>query len=215
MPRYKLIQDDFGYGLVNELTSQSVVRIDFCSAALNHRRLYGGKKESLLKAVKAAPGLTVWDCTAGFGVDSFLMAAAGCNVTLFERSTTLAFLLEEALKQAGLVTDVASIVSRMSLVQSDARDHLQQALATSDLPDVIFIDPMFPSRKKSAQVKGQMQLLQGFIGKDEDVASLFRDAMKLGIKRVVVKRPTSVEALAKADYSLAAKANRFDVYLNH
>jgi 16S rRNA (guanine1516-N2)-methyltransferase len=76
---------------------------------------------------------------------------------------------------------------------------------------VIYLDPMFPERKKSARVNGQMQHLQRFLGEDEDADSLIARAMQAGAKRVVIKRPVSAPE-DKSTFSLSAKANRFDVH---
>jgi 16S rRNA (guanine1516-N2)-methyltransferase len=78
--------------------------------------------------------------------------------------------------------------------------------------DVVYLDPMFPSRKKSALVNGPMQYLQQFLGEDQDAETLVQSALQSGAKRVVVKRPVTASAEGAA-YSLEAKANRFDVYL--
>jgi 16S rRNA (guanine1516-N2)-methyltransferase len=217
MSRFVLVQDENGYGIKDVLIPQRPLRVDFLSSELHYRRVHGGKKELLLKAVKARPGVNVWDCTAGLGTDSFLMASIGCNVTLFERSTVIAMLLEQALLSSS--GEVGQITSRMTLIKGDASIHLlgaSDSLGAPDPPDVIYIDPMFPSRHKSAQVKGDMQILQRFIGKDEDANELVQLALQSGCARVVVKRPVSGGVLDGMEpaFSLAAKSNRFDVFLN-
>ena len=99
MPRFRLTQTAAGCQLEEQLSSQKPLLIDFNSGPLQHRRLHGGRKELLLKAVAARPGRHVVDCTAGLGVDAFLMAANGCTVTLLERSPVLALLLADALRR--------------------------------------------------------------------------------------------------------------------
>ena len=234
MARFSLIKDALGYGLKDNQSNQKILRIDFTSNALQHRLKHGGKKELLLKAINARPGLVVWDCTAGLGVDSLLMAAQGCFVTMFERSPVIATLLKDALlqaKQAATSTSLnkasiaTTVATHMKLRQQDAllalnnpgrladttaveADHLLQA-------DVIYIDPMFPQRKKSARVKAGMQLLQHFLGTDEDAERLLLAAIASGCPRVVVKRPAQNGTLIRQpDISFAAKSNRFDVFLN-
>ncbi|HIG41641.1 MAG: class I SAM-dependent methyltransferase [bacterium] len=211
MSRFVLVKDEYGYGIKDVLVSQHPLRVDFLSSELHYRRYHGGKKELLLKAVGARPGLTVWDCTAGLGIDSFLMASEGCEVTLFERSTVVAMLLEQALTSAS--GEVREITARMKLIKNDAVNYLQNIV---EAPDVVFIDPMFPSRRKSARVKGGMQILQKFIGKDEDASELVRLALQSRCPRVVVKRPISGAGFGdfKPAFSLSAKSNRFDVFLN-
>jgi 16S rRNA (guanine1516-N2)-methyltransferase len=217
MARFKLINDEQGYALDNELSSQLPLRIDFLSNQINYRRLKGGKKELLFKAVNAKEGCHVWDCTAGLGTDSFLLAAKGCRVTLFERSTVLALLLDQAMKTAIKDPEVGKIIQRMTLVKQDSIQALEQMSDGLSKPDVILIDPMFPSRRKSAQVKGEMQTLQKFLGKDGDALALVKAALTTICPKVVVKRPANGGQLENLvpTYCLMAKANRFDVFLNN
>lgn len=212
MPRFVLIRNESGYGLKDTLSPQHPLSIDFSSPQLQYRLLQGGKKELLLKSVAAKPGLNVWDCTAGLGVDSMLLAKQGCTVTMFERSTILALMLKEALLSPAS-KELAEIKNRITLIAGDAIHYLRPG---PDIPDVIVLDPMFPTRRKSARVKGDMQILQKFVGSDQDINSLLASALQTGCKRVVVKRPATGAGLEGfiESFSLSAKSNRFDVFLN-
>ncbi|MFT4797442.1 MAG: 16S rRNA (guanine1516-N2)-methyltransferase [Candidatus Azotimanducaceae bacterium] len=206
MSRFHLITTREGIALEDRLSSNHPLIIDFKSGKLTHRRLHGGKRELLLKAVGAKAGLRVSDWTAGLGTDSLLLATAGCEVTLYERSPVLWLLLSQALQGAKDHPELGSVVSRMNLIKGDAGLHKSAA------PEVIYLDPMFPTRKKAARVNGQMQYLQQFLGEDRDADALVRLARQAGAKRVVVKRPSSATQ-DDATFTLAAKANRFDVYV--
>jgi 16S rRNA (guanine1516-N2)-methyltransferase len=209
MSRFHLITSEHGLVLTDRLADQHPLQIDFSSGKLSHRRLRGGKKELLLKAVGAKPGLRVSDWTAGLGTDSLLMASAGCLVNLYERSPILWILLNQALQQGALNSELESVVARMTLFKGDVLDGTR---TSDDEVDVVYLDPMFPSRKKTALVNGPMQYLQNFLGEDDDADKLVQAALNSGAKRVVVKRPvTAPEDLVA--FSLPAKANRFDVYL--
>ena len=209
MSRFHLITSEHGLVLTDRLADQHPLQIDFSSGKLRHRRLRGGKKELLLKAVGAKPGLRVSDWTAGLGTDSLLMASAGCLVNLYERSPILWLLLNQALQQGALNSELESVVARMTLFKGDVLDGTR---SSDDEVDVVYLDPMFPSRKKTALVNGPMQYLQNFLGEDDDADKLVQAALNSGAKRVVVKRPvTAPEDLVA--FSLPAKANRFDVYL--
>ncbi|MBV1877256.1 MAG: class I SAM-dependent methyltransferase [Pseudomonadales bacterium] len=219
MSRFILIEDELGLGLKDCLTDQKPLRIDFNSPQLTYRRLSGGKKELLIRAVKARPGCRVWDCTAGLGVDSFLLAAHGCQVRMFERSKIMAKLLEEAMLKAARISSTEEIIARMELVHVDAIAMLKKVNRDQGgafLADVILLDPMFPARKKSALVNGKMQILQRFLGADEDALSLLTAALNSGVKRVVIKRPANGGELQglQPSFSLSAKSNRFDVFIN-
>jgi 16S rRNA (guanine1516-N2)-methyltransferase len=82
-------------------------------------------------------------------------------------------------------------------------------------PDVIYIDPMYPEKKKSALVKKDMQILQRLLGKDEQADQLLKTALRHSGKRVVVKRPIHAEPVGdiKPDTSISSKKTRYDIYL--
>jgi 16S rRNA (guanine1516-N2)-methyltransferase len=86
-----------------------------------------------------------------------------------------------------------------------------------DQPDVVYLDPMFPHRKKSALVKKEMRLFQQFLGPDEDADALLEPALVLAKQRVVVKRPDTAPYLNNCEPNMAIKGKklRFDVYLTH
>ncbi len=100
--------------------------------------------------------------TAGLGEDSLLLAAAGFTVTLCEADPVIAALLEDALARASAHEVLGPIVERMHLVAGDSRIALERAGAsTGAQPDVVYLDPMFPGRTKSAAVKKKFQLIHG------------------------------------------------------
>ncbi len=169
-------------------------------------------QELLVRAAKIKHGadwLTAIDATAGLGEDSFLLAAAGFHVTLYERNWVMYELLRDALKRAAQQTELADIVQRMRLVQDDSVQAMQQ-LQTP--PDVILLDPMFPARQKSALVKKKLQIIQKLELPCMDERELLLAAMTANPKKVVIKRPVKGPYLAgiKPDYALSGKAVRFD-----
>lgn len=182
---------------------QQPLSIDFNQPKLRHRVEQGGKKELLLRAVGVKAGLRVQDWTAGLGTDSLLLATAGCQVTMFERSRVIAALLKQALNSKD--ERLAPVLERMQLNAGDAREFPEQPA------DVVYLDPMFPQSKKTALVNGPMQYLQRLLGPDHDAEQIIQAALKRSVKRVVVKRPASAPE-ANATFVLSAKANRFDVY---
>jgi 16S rRNA (guanine1516-N2)-methyltransferase len=192
------------------------VLVDFASDALTFRRLHGGKKEAIIKAVglKGKTALSVLDATAGLGRDAFVLANSGCVVDMIERSPVVAALLDDGLKRAALDPELSNWVpQRMRLFHGIS----YQLLSTwhYEQPDVIYLDPMFPHRKKSALVKKEMRLFQQLLGPDEDADLLLKPALVLAKKRVVVKRPENAGYLneQKPDMSIVSKKHRFDVYL--
>ncbi|MGS2719371.1 class I SAM-dependent methyltransferase [Paraglaciecola aestuariivivens] len=193
------------------------VLVDFASDALTFRRLHGGgKKQAIAKAVglKGQTSLHVLDATAGLGRDAFVLASLGCKVDMIERSPVVAALLSDGLSRAHKDLQLATwIPQRMQLVHGIALDLLNQWQGQQ--PEVVYLDPMFPHRKKSAAVKKEMRLFQQLLGPDEDADLLLDPALAIATKRVVVKRPAGAPYLAnqKPQIEMTGKANRFDIYL--
>lgn len=169
-------------------------------------------RELLVRAakVKGADGAPVAvDATAGFGEDALLLAAAGFTVLLFERNPVIAALLQDALRRAADIPELADAVGRMRFMEGDSLEALPR-LETR--PDVVYLDPMFPARTKSAAVKKKFQLLHRLERPCEDQDALLDAALAARPRKVVVKRPPKGPWLAgrKPSYSLSGKAVRYD-----
>lgn len=193
------------------------VYADFVEGAVGYRRRTGGgRRQGVGRAVGLKPGFspTVLDATAGLGRDAFVLAALGCTVTLVERDPVVAALLRDGLERALAEPDTAAVVHRMRLVEADAIE-LMGHLPAGERPDVVYLDPMFPARDKSALVKKEMRLFHRLLGEDRDPAGLLQAALKVARRRVVVKRPRLAPPVGAAAPSLVftGKSTRFDVYL--
>ena len=204
----RLVRDDCGLALVGDGME---LRGDF-SRMLPRLRQGRLQQELLVKAarIKGAEAPTAIDCTAGLGEDSLLLAAAGFVVTLFERDQTIAALLADALERAAADPRLAEAVGRMTLVADDS----STGLATlPEPPDVVYLDPMFPARTKSAAVKKKFQLLHHLEQPCEEEEALVAAALAAQPRKVVIKRPAKGALLAgmKPSYSVAGKAVRYDV----
>ena len=167
--------------------------------------------ELLVKAarVKGVAAPTLVDATAGLGQDSLLLAAAGFTVTLFECNPVIAAMLADAVEQARRDSVLAKAASRMQVVAGDSVAGLR-SLASA--PDVVYLDPMFPGRTKSAAVKKKFQLLHKLEAPCDDEAALLDAALAARPRKVVIKRPLKGAYLAgvKPDYELRGKAVRYD-----
>ena len=192
------------------------LRVDFDRPAAS-RRQQSPHRELVVQAARlrrAGESPLVVDATAGLGRDGFLLAAAGFRVVLCERNPVVAALLRDGLARAALLPRTAAIAARIRLIAADFADGLEQL---SERPAVIYLDPMFPPRSKSAKVKQELQLLQlleGTGGGESDAARLLQTALAAGPRKVVVKRPLKGPALAgpAPSHVLRGKAVRFDVY---
>ena len=181
-------------------------------------RLKGGNlsKELLVRAarIKGAEGpLTAIDATAGLGEDSLLLAAAGFQVTLYERNPVVYELLNDAVRRAAHIPELAETVARMRVVHGDS---IQGMKERETPPDVILLDPMFPARQKSALVKKKLQTIQKLEVPCLDEEELLFAAMEARPKKLIIKRPPKGPWLAgiKPDHSIEGKAVRYDCFVS-
>lgn len=198
-------------------TPISALYIDFVNGALGYRRQHGGgRRQPLAKAIGLRPGTnpTVLDATAGLGRDAFVLACLGCDVMMTERSPIVAALLRDGLLRAARASETADIVQRLQLIEADAAVFLRSCNRESP-PDVVYLDPMYPERKKSALVKKEMQFLHTIVGADTDSTELLETALAHARRRVVVKRPSSAPSLEgpKPQLCIESKNTRYDIYL--
>ncbi|MDX1303926.1 class I SAM-dependent methyltransferase [Photobacterium sp.] len=197
------------------------VYVDLAGGAVAHRRKFGGGRgQAIAKAIGLKGGVMprVLDATAGLGRDAFVLASLGCKVQMVERHPVVAALLDDGLARAKNDPEIGGwIGERMALIHASSHDALLKLAQDPDFiaPDVVYLDPMYPHKKKSALVKKEMRVFQTLVGADDDADSLFAPAMALATKRVVVKRPDYAGFLAQVKPSTAieTKKNRFDVYV--
>lgn len=190
------------------------VYVDFVAGAAAHRRKFGGGRgQTIARAVGLKHGHNprVVDGTAGLGRDAFVLASLGCTLILCERHPVVHALLEDGLRRAAVDPDIGHWVrERLQLLPFG---HTLADIAPP--PDVVYLDPMFPHKKKSALVKKEMRVFHSLVGADEDADALLAPALSLARARVVVKRPDYAGFLAGVQPSaqIASKNNRFDLYV--
>lgn len=189
------------------------LRVDLAEAL---PRLTPGKlqRELLVKAarIKGAAAPVAVDATAGLGGDSLLLAAAGFTVYMYEQDPVIAALLRDALRRAAADPRLVPITSRMRLTEGDSLEALGHL---PEPPDVVYLDPMFPERRKSAAVKKRFQLLHHLERPCANQEAMLQAALLARPRKVVVKRPAKGPYLAdaKPSYSVSGKAVRYDVII--
>lgn len=180
-------------------------------------------RQPLLRAVGLRKGdparPSVLDATAGFGEDAWLLAAMGCRVTAVEREPIAAALLADGARRAG--SGDAATLSRLNIVVGNAVELLRgmagrvTAEAAAGLPQVIYLDPMFPAQRK-AEARKPMRVLRWLVGSDDvgESRALLDAALAVASQRVVVKRPLKAEPLAGRPPAATHRGNavRYDVY---
>lgn len=194
------------------------VSASFLQGKVKHRQQFGGGQGQMIaKAVGLKSGVRpmVLDATAGLGGDAFVLASLGCELTLLEASPWVAELLEAALIEAqgaDELPDIQTVAQRMRLYKTDAITWLKQH--DESVADVIYLDPMYPHRDKSALVKKEMRAFHELLGVADNNAELLAQALNKARYRVVVKRPRKGEAIAgpAPNLVLEGKSSRYDIY---
>lgn len=199
--------------------------INFLTDELQYRQksLHHHSQELLAKAIGHKNGkvFNILDATAGFGIDSFLLANLGHNVTMLERSPLIASYLEDALQT--LCLDVNYQHLKLQLIHINAIDFMRNRIvqAKAKQYDIVYLDPMYPERNKTALNKQKMRLLKNIVGDDNDAEDLFNAAKQIAKNRVIVKRPrlanlinisTSNNKKHNPTFVINGKSCRYDVY---
>ncbi|MBN2646192.1 MAG: class I SAM-dependent methyltransferase [Thiotrichales bacterium] len=195
------------------------VCIDFLTGKKAHRRQFGGGMgQPLVRAMGRIESRlpTVFDATAGMGADAFVLASLGFEVWMNERSPLIAALIADGLARAQhadeLDADSQAIFRRMRLSQGDSALQMQ---TLNPAPETIYLDPMYPEKKKRAATKKEMAVLQQLIGPDLDSSRLLDAALNTAQYRVVVKRPKGAEPIAhpiQPSATIDSPNTRYDLY---
>lgn len=210
-----------------------VLTVDFFDPAIRRRIGRPLAAESVVKAMGPRPRAAgahplssgeefadnsthLIDATAGLGLDAFILACAGWHVTMVEQSPLIHALLadglERALDTAVHVGDDFMLAGLKRLYLNPVSDSLR---ILPQLPPaaVIYLDPMFPEREKSARVKKNRYLLQQLHGEEAQGENLLKLALGL-TRKVVVKRPQHAYPLdhLRPSGAISGKTARFDIY---
>jgi len=196
--------------------SALALNIDLTGGTRGYRQARAARsREDLVRALGRLPrGSQVLDASAGLGRDALVLAAWGFEVVALERNPVLAALLTDALERASGHEALRAALAHIDLQQGDVREWLSRH---GRVFDAAVFDPMFPPRRKDAQVKKDMRVLHRLLGADADpdapetLAALLRHVRNC----VVVKRPLHAPCLGdlRPARSLRGRSTRFDVYL--
>lgn len=186
--------------------SGNKLKIDFAGDRQNYsKKKHSAKKELISRALGAGRyGWNVVDLSAGLGIDSVFLAQLGFHVTAVERNPLIYLALNSAQKQAQELN--------VGFVFGNSLDFLKST--DNDIP-LIYFDPMFPEKTKSALPRQEMVFFRQMVGSDEDASEVLAFALqKQGVHRVVVKRPLKADWLGgrKPQSSIEGKMVRFDIY---
>ena len=189
------------------------LEIDFINDRVNYNRSgLKGKNELIAKAMGLSKGYReILDLTAGMAVDSVFLFKLGCQVTAIERSEPIYQMLAAAYEKAG--DHFTKYKGSLRFIHADANQYLNQ-FENHQGPEVIYYDPMYPMKTKSALPKKSMQVFRQVVGDDQDCEQVLAKALLKAKYRVVVKRPVKADPiLPGVMHSFEGKIVRYDMYV--
>ncbi len=174
--------------------------------------------QPLIKAVgikrREAYRPSVFDVTAGLGEDAWVLASVGCTVRAYERNPVTHALLSDGLARAQLSD--SQTAGRLATAFGSGVEALNafEGCDADERPDIVYLDPMFPLGRKTAERKA-MRVLRLLSGDDTDADALLAAALPVATRRVVVKRPLRAEPIKGPEPTVVHKGKslRFDVYV--
>jgi 16S rRNA (guanine1516-N2)-methyltransferase len=183
------------------------------SSMLKQQRSFPAPKQGAFNQALGKKTKRVIDATGGWGNDALLMCSQGYQVRILERHPIMALLLRDAMQRLGKTEwavrneVVVPVVEHADAIELLAEQSLQA--------DCVYLDPMFPAkRKKSAAVNKQMALLQWLLDDEFDADELLNAALAGKFPRVAVKRPDYASALCREPSTrFSSKLVHYDVYL--
>ena len=153
--------------------------------------------------------LRLLDAMAGWGVDGLALQLRGAQVLQVERNPAAWALLADLRRRFGFSSDP------QALLCADAWQVLgSDATATVD---VVYLDPMFAARKKTALPSKRLQLLAQVTAMpsypEPAMAGWIERAQRKALSRVVIKRRLKDPPLQpKPAWQLKGKTVRYDCY---
>ena len=151
----------------------------------------------------------IYDLTAGLLKDSISLALLGHRVIAVEQHPVI-FAISAQAWQAQQDTHPELALQ----LHHAAAEHFMTQTPTR--PDIVYLDPMFPARSKSALVKKPMQFLQAIIGSGcHDYSTLLEQACQYATGKVIVKRPSHGAPLAGRKPAMQyshQQSTRYDIY---
>lgn len=181
------------------------------------RKKHRGKSELIAKALGLGKGIeTVVDLTAGLAQDAFFVAQLGFHVMAVERVDAVYAALESAYKLALAEEPDNAVLAKLEFFHQDGKEFIKSnprflALTKSEVS--LYLDPMFPDKKKSALPRKEMQIFRELVGADSDAEALLEQALASGCKRVVVKRSIKAPELRPGvKHRYEGSTIRYDLY---
>jgi len=156
--------------------------------------------------IKGKPSWRVFDATCGSGKDSFLIGSFGAKVVAAEENPWIFTLLRDALRRLPVLPFPWELCFGRAEMLLKARQDI----------DSIYFDPMYPSAKKKALPRKEMQYFRDLLPADHCPQTTLTELLNCQAQRVVIKRPLNAPPLLpNVKHAYKGKTARYDMYMSH
>lgn len=169
------------------------------------------------KSRQGTEAVRLLDGTAGWGVDGLSLALLGARVALLEQHDAIWALCDDLCRAVAAPGHPAAPQATAHL--GSFGDWLAARPGLPDEPvDVVYLDPMFPSRSKQAAPGKRLQYLAGLLAGqpvpgEPELARWIAAARERATDRVVLKRRRhDVPGTPVPDWQILSRSVRYDVY---
>ena len=169
------------------------------------------RRASLRGELARACGVTaqhkprILDAMAGLGLDGMTLNALGCPVLMIERHPAL----------WAVLASFVDLLDRgdCEVVHADSWEWLHSRPPATLAVDVVYLDPMFPERRKGALPGKSMQFIAELTDADpHPLEAWIRLGKRHARERVVLKRRLRDPLVSDPDWQIKGRSVRYDVY---
>lgn len=126
---------------------------------------------------------TVLDCTMGLASDSIVLASAGHQVTAFESSQLIHFMVSRGLKEFDSGNDAVNQAMRsIQTIWTDSLNYLQSQADRS--VDVIYVDPMFSQEITESDNLDGLKPFANYSALSED---FLKECRRVARRKIIIK----------------------------
>lgn len=172
------------------------------------------ERDLLRTALGREKNLRILDATAGLCKDALRLAFWGHAVTACERDPRIAEGLLVAREEASHHFFYSTWISRLKIIPQSIEDFVRDN--PTEKFDLITIDPMFPSEKRSSLPQKDLQFLAESVDCEDNASDLLNFCWELGAKKILLKRPLKCPEIGprKPTHQFYGRAHRWDVFVN-
>ncbi len=200
------------------MLNENEIIIDWMSPQIIHRiKNILHAKEALLQACKIKGKhmpLNIFDATAGFGIDSLIMAARDHTVTMCEIIPNIYLQLTTNMTKLATNEFFAPLIKNLSIYNYNSTELLLEMNKTFD---IIYYDPMFDARKIHKSLpKARSQFLRenAYHSQKQDEIDFLNTAVKYAKHKVIIKRHKNAPQVSdlQPNAHIINNSVRFDIY---